>query len=218
MGEEDWANNWKQHFPPLRIGKRFVIKPTWEDFAPQPADILIELDPGLAFGTGTQPTTRMCLEMLEGIIYGDPPFLPPVAVETQTLLDVGTGSGILSIAAAKCGVTGINAIDIDQRAVSVTAENLALNQVARYVSVSDTPLDCVTGTFGIVVANIIAEELVKLSLQLVEKVIPGGHLILSGILAEREDFVRTGFSPYPVDLVTVRRDEEWCCLCYRILP
>jgi ribosomal protein L11 methyltransferase len=216
--QEDWANGWKQHFRPSRIGRRIVIKPTWEPFAVADGDILIELDPGLAFGTGTHPTTRMCLEIMEGIFFRDQPFDTTAHPTPAAVLDVGTGSGILSIGAAKCGAGHVAAIDIDERAVSVAAENLALNRVADVARVSTAPLHRVEGSFQIVLANILAEELVRLGGDLVARVDTGCFLVLSGILTEREEFVRRGFAPFPLKLVAVRREEEWSCLCYRLEP
>ncbi len=217
IGEEDWANGWKQHFHPSRIGRRVVIKPTWEEFAPQAGDIVIELDPGLAFGTGTHATTRMCLDVMEGIFFRDPPFDATRHPHPVAVLDVGTGSGILSIAAAKFGAPRVVAIDIDERAVAVAEENLALNGV-RGVEASTTPLARVTGSYGVVLANILAEELVRLAQELVARIAPGGFLILSGILTEREEFVRTGFAPLPLELTAIRHEEEWSCLCYQVRP
>ena len=211
---EDWANNWKQHFKPVRIGKRLVIKPTWEDYAPSAGDIILQIDPGMAFGTGAHSTTKMCLESLERIFcretgYAiDPGFVP------STVLDVGTGSGVLSIAAAKMGAEKVVAIDIDPDATAVTAENLALNGVDASVEVSTTPLGEVSGTFAIVVANILAEELVRLAAELVGRVLPGGFLILSGILTEKEELVIDGFSPFALSLSETSRDAEWSCLTF----
>ena len=215
--EEDWANGWKQHFHPTRIGRRLVIKPTWESYDSLAEDIVIELDPGLAFGTGTHGTTRMCLEVLEGIVFRDTPYGAVEGPPAATVLDVGTGSGILAIAAARFGVGRIVAVDIDPRAVEVANENLALNGITG-VEVSTTPLEAIPGRFDIVLANILAEELVRLGHHLVAKVAPGGFLVLSGILTEREEFVRDGFAPFPLDLAEVRREAEWSCLSYRLRP
>jgi len=212
--EDDWANSWKEHFKPARIGRRFVIKPTWEEYTPADNDIILELDPGMAFGTGTHPTTKMCLEWLEAIRFGDPPInaTPPRAI--ASVLDVGTGSGILALGAAKLGVSRIEAIDIDPQAVVVARENLDLNGIGAGVSVSVTPLAAITGSFDIVVANILAEELVRLREQLVRRIAPGGYLILSGILTEREQFVVDGFADTGLHLVGCSHEAEWSCLCY----
>lgn len=213
LQEEDWANNWKQYFKPSRVGRRLVIKPTWEAFTKTKDDIILELDPGQAFGTGTHPTTRLCLEKLEGIFLGEsPPPLPSPA----DLLDVGTGSGILAIAAAKLGARRIVATDIDPKAVQVTGENLVLNRVQERVTVTTTPLREIAGTFAVVVANILAEELVRLAPELVEKVATAGFLVLSGILTEKEDVVLEGFSRFPLTLPEIHRDSEWSCITYRL--
>ena len=205
---EDWANNWKVHFKPVRIGQRLVIKPTWEEYQKLPGDLIIQIDPGMAFGTGAHPTTRMCLESLERICLNESGGKLPDAV-----LDVGTGSGVLSIAAALMGASRITAVDIDPEAIRVTRENLQLNGLGDLVAASTTDLGLLPGEYDIVVANILAEELVRLSAQLIAKVAPGGWLILSGILTEKAEFVRAGFPGMtPVESPT---EAEWSCLTFR---
>lgn len=205
---EDWANNWKVHFKPVRIGQRLVIKPTWEDYQAAPEDLVIQIDPGMAFGTGAHPTTRMCLESLERICFEQRGGKLP-----DRVLDVGTGSGVLSIAAALMGATRITAVDIDPEAVTVTRENLELNGVHDLVAVSTTDLGDLPGEYGVVLANILAEELVRLAPQLTAKVAPGGWLILSGILTEKEAFVCAGFPG--LTLVENPKELEWSCLTFR---
>jgi ribosomal protein L11 methyltransferase len=205
---EDWANNWKVHFKPVRIGERLVIKPTWEEYQELPGDLIIQIDPGMAFGTGAHPTTRMCLESLERICFNDCGGKLP-----DSVLDVGTGSGVLSIAAALMGATHITAVDIDPEAVRVTQENLELNGVENLVAASTTNLSDLEGEYGVVVANILAEELVRLSAPLIAKVAPGGWLILSGILTEKEGFVCAGFPG--LTPVESPREAEWSCLTFR---
>jgi ribosomal protein L11 methyltransferase len=215
--DEDWANNWKEYFKPVRIGTRLVIKPTWEKYAAGERDIILELDPGMAFGTGAHPTTKMCLEMLERIFFHEGPFkTDSYSLVPATVLDVGTGSGVLSIAAAKLGAERIVAIDIDADAVTVAEENLALNDVQMLVAASATPLREVAGSYAIVLANILAEELVRLAPELVAKVEPWGYLILSGVLREREAFVVEGFSGYGLSLIESRHEAEWSCLGFRL--
>ena len=205
---EDWANNWKVHFKPVRIGERLVIKPTWEEYQALPGDLVIQIDPGMAFGTGAHPTTRMCLESLERICFNESAGKLPAAV-----LDVGTGSGVLSIAAALMGATLITAVDIDPEAIRVTQENLELNGMGELVDASTTDLGELTGEYGVVVANILAEELVRLAAQLIARLAPGGWLILSGILTEKAEFVGAGFPGLtPVDSPT---EAEWSCLTFR---
>ncbi|KAF0221244.1 MAG: ribosomal protein L11 [Geobacteraceae bacterium] len=214
LKEEDWANNWKRHFKPSRIGHKLVIKPTWEEFSPASGDVVIELDPGQAFGTGTHATTKLCLESLERIFFFEHPFDKPGQRQPETILDVGTGSGILSIAAVKFGATRVVAIDIDPGAVAVAQENLALNRIEGDVTVATLPLEEVAGSFDIVLANILAEELVRLGPELVQRVRAGGILILSGILTEKEEFVMGGFAGYGLTLVETAREAEWSCLSY----
>ncbi len=215
LHEEDWANNWKTHFVATRIGTRLVVKPSWEDFDGCDGDIILQLDPGMAFGTGTHPTTRLCLEFLEAIFYHEGPFGSFEYPTPKAILDVGTGTGILAIAAAKMGAKRIVAIDIDPQAVAIAGENLALNGVAGELLVSDTPLAAIDGTFDIVVSNILAEELARLATELVNRIKPGGFLLLSGILTEKEALVANAFSGFGLTPVPSGRNGEWSCLGYR---
>jgi len=210
LGEEDWADAWKVNFKPIRVGERLLVTPSWE----QPADVqgraVIVLDPGMAFGTGGHETTRLCLECLESLLL-------PATAETLAgpVLDLGTGSGILAIAAAKLGVQRIDAVDIDPQAVSVAAENCRLNQVEHQVQCRTTPLDRLGGGYTLILANILAEELVRLGPELAVRLAPGGSLILSGILAEREELVRSGYASLPLQFTATYTDGEWRCLLYR---
>lgn len=213
--EEDWANTWKEHFKPSRIGMRLVIKPTWEDFTAQADDLIIELDPGMAFGTGTHATTRLCLESMERIFSRTATDDAGKLIVPAEILDVGTGSGVLAIAAAKLGASRVVAIDIDPEAVAVARENLAQNRIGPSVTVNSEPLTDIPGSYDIVLANILAEELVRLGRELFERVRPHGYLILSGILTEKEELVRDGFAPFSLTLVDITREAEWSCLTYR---
>ena len=215
LKEEDWANNWKVHFKPSHIGTRLVIKPTWEEYAAQEGEIIIELDPGMAFGTGTHPTTRLCLESLERIFYREPPFDADRQGVPADILDVGTGSGVLAVAAVKMGAGRVLGVDIDPGAVEVARQNLEQNRADNAARVSCEPLAEIAGTFDIVLANILAEELVRLAGELVGKLRTGGVLILSGILTEKEELVTAGFSPFPLALMEITREAEWSCLAYR---
>ena len=210
LKEEDWANSWKANFKPTRIGKRLVIKPSWESFEAAADDILLELDPGMAFGTGTHATTRLCLELLEKLIYEEAAFQ-----KNRTVLDVGCGSGVLGIAAALFGAEKVVSIDIDPIAITVTSANAAINAVEHIVAASETPLAEVGDDYAIVLANILAEELVKMGRLLADRVAAEGFLILSGILTEREAFVLEGFGQLPLQLHSVTRQEEWCCIVFR---
>lgn len=210
LEEEDWANSWKANFKPTRIGRHLVIKPSWEDFEGGEGDVVLELDPGMAFGTGTHATTRLCLEALETLILDN-----GALTANSAVLDVGCGSGLLGIAAAMFGAKQVVAVDIDPIAIDVTNENAAINGVSQVIAASRTPLAELEGTFSIVLANILAEALVKMSADLVQRVGDGGFLVLSGILVEREEFVIAGFADLPLKLCSVQRDEEWCCIVYQ---
>jgi ribosomal protein L11 methyltransferase len=173
--EEDWAEAWKQYFKPERIGK-IVIKPSWEEYSPANGEIVIELDPGMAFGTGTHPTTRLCLELLQEII-----------TPQTKMLDVGSGSGILALAGAKLGAQTITAIDIDPVAVKVALENIKRNRMEGLIRVYegnllDRPFD---SKFNLVVANIISNAIIEISSQLTKVLEPGGIFLASGIIEER---------------------------------
>lgn len=206
---EDWSTSWKVHFKPLRVGSRLLIVPTWEDAASLPDDLVLRIDPGMAFGTGGHETTRLCLELLEKIMdNGDIGTAP-------SLLDLGTGSGILAMAASLLGAGRILALDIDPEAVDVARENLALNQMAEKVECGTTPLESLEERFDVILANILAEELVRLAPGLAACLNPGGALILSGILAEKEEFVRNGFAAQPFHYLETNRAGEWVAMLYR---
>ena len=205
---EDWSNSWKANFKPLRVGRRLLIVPSWEEAHARPDDIVLRLDPGMAFGTGGHETTRLCLELLERIMDEMPTLLIP------SLLDLGTGSGILAMAAARLGAGRICAVDIDPQAIEVAQQNLADNDLNEQVECSTTPLKELSGTFDIILANILAEELVRLAQLLAERLTQGGKLVLSGILAEKETLVRDGFSATGLEYLETRRAGEWVALLY----
>jgi ribosomal protein L11 methyltransferase len=209
VSTEDWSTSWKVNFKPLRVGNRLLIVPSWEEVQPRPGDIVLHLDPGMAFGTGGHETTRLCLELLEQIMDGMPLLLSP------SVLDLGTGSGILAMAAVQLGAGRVCAVDIDPQAVEVARENLAINGLAEQVECSTTPLESLTGSFDVILANILAEELVRLAPALAERLAPGGSLVLSGILAEKEGLVRTGFDAQPMKYLATLQAGEWVALHYR---
>ncbi len=214
LRQEDWATSWKVNFKPTRIGKRLVMKPSWEEYAPRDGDIVLELDPGMAFGTGTHGTTRLCLEALEKLVHEE----GALGHGATEVLDVGCGSGVLAIAAALFGAGTVTAVDIDPVAVAVTEENAAANGVADRVLASVTPLAELHGSYAIVLANILAEDLVRMGGELAQRVTPSGYLVLSGILTEREQFVIDGFAHLPLSLQQVTRQDEWSCLVLRKSP
>lgn len=171
---EDWANAWKENFHPMRIGSRFWIKPSWVEAAPpNDDDITLHLDPGMAFGTGKHETTQLCIGLLEDYVRPN-----------MSLFDVGTGSGILAIAAAKLGATPIYAIDNDPLAVEATRINVVENQVDSYITTDEGSVGQVTGEWDLVVVNILAVIILDLFAKeaLMQRVKVGGLMILSGIL------------------------------------
>lgn len=216
--EEDWANSWKQFYKPLRIGQRILLKPAWEEVEPDPDLLVIELEPGMAFGTGMHPTTRLCAAAMEELVQpGD------------HVLDVGTGSGILSVLAAKLGATDIVATDIDPLAVSATGENLARNGIVpgddiRVEVVQESVPAGRARQFQIVVANILAEVLVKLfhseygNVPLAEPLAPGGHMILSGIIDEKADMVIEAAQTQGLMLIERKQESDWVALVMQSSP
>jgi ribosomal protein L11 methyltransferase len=207
VGESDWANSWKEHFHVVRIGQRFVIKPSWRDFTPAAGDIVIEIDPGLAFGSGLHPTTQLCLKLFEDMDLAG-----------QSLFDVGTGSGVLSIAALKLGAEPIRAVDIDDVAVRVAQENFELNGFPP--GQTDTPVETAVGSaadaggrqWQIVVANILAHTLIKLMPDLAAALAPGGKLILSGMIAEQEEEVTAMANRHHLHVIDRKTEEDWVAL------
>ena len=179
VNEEDWANNWKQYYHTQRIGKRIVVTPSWEEYEPTGDDVQMRLDPGMAFGTGTHDTTRLCLELLEEC----------VTPETR-ILDVGTGSGILSVGGVLLGAPSALGVDIDPIAVKVANENAEINEVTDKTEfVCGDLTDKVHGKFEIVTANIVADVIIRLLSTVKNYLLKGGVLIVSGIIDTRADEV-----------------------------
>ena len=206
--EEDWAEAWKQYFKPEHIGK-IVIKPSWEKYSPKSGEFVVELDPGMAFGTGTHPTTRLCVELLQEI----------VTPQTE-MLDVGTGSGILALAGAELGAKKIVAMDIDPIAVKVALENIRRNRMEGFIEVYQSNLleRSLDSKFNLVVANIITNAILEISTQLAKVLEPGGIFIASGIIEERypevvECLTKQGF-------VSVKNvlEEGWAGLIFKYSP
>ena len=200
--EQDWAENWKRYYKPFRAGERIVVKPSWEPYEPFPEDLVIEMDPGMAFGTGTHETTYMCLQMLERYVRPG-----------SACIDVGTGTGILAIAAAKLGAQDVLAIDLDEQAVAVAKENIQKNGMEQVVhaQAGDLLKDSV-GKADVIVANIIADVICALCGPAKAHICPGGAFICSGIIREREEDVLRALrqAGYAVDCRIARG--EWVCL------
>jgi ribosomal protein L11 methyltransferase len=203
--EEDWASAWKEHFRPLRAGDRVVIRPPWFDYEAQPDDIVLVLDPGMAFGTGMHPTTRLSLLQIEKLVKPG-----------QSLFDVGTGSGILAFAAMRVGATPIDAVDIEPMSVRVAKGNLDLNDAGERITLDVGSANWAAGkTYDVVVANIIARVLISIADDLRAAMKPGGLLLLSGIIEPKEAETRKRFDLLGFELLERNQIEDWISLAYR---
>jgi ribosomal protein L11 methyltransferase len=206
--EEDWGNTWKKHFRPFAIIPGLVIKPTWEEYVAGKDEQVIELDPGMVFGTGHHATTALCLELLHTILID--------RSTTASVLDVGTGTGILGMAAALFGAGRVVGIDNDPEAVAAAFENINRNGLADRMTVVSTPLSILQEPFSIIVANILHDVLLDMANDLRRILVDDGDLILSGILTEKQGeniidhFVGRGFS-----LISHRKKNEWSALLFK---
>lgn len=205
VADEDWSENWKKYYKPFRIGSHLVVKPTWEPYEAQPDDLIIELDPGMAFGTGTHETTNMCMQLLEKHLQ-----------DGMRVMDVGTGSGILAIAAARLGAKDILAIDIDPSAVKVAIENVELNGVKDQVRVVVGDL-CKSEAMpcDLAVANIVADAICMLAGPLTRHLEKDRLLICSGIIREREQDVMNAATEAGYTLFDRIEKGEWVALALK---
>ncbi|ANE47296.1 50S ribosomal protein L11 methyltransferase [Paenibacillus swuensis] len=215
VDEEDWATAWKQYFKPLRITERLTIKPTWEDYTPQSDELIIELDPGMAFGTGTHPTTALCLRTLESVIQ-----------QGDDVIDVGTGSGVLAIGAIKLGARHVLAVDLDPVAVSSATENSRLNGMEEQITVklsdllgvfqtSEADGEAAKKQFGVhipvkvVVANILAEIIMLFIDDVYQVLEQGGYYIVSGIWKNKADVVEEALVAAGFAIDARNTDQDW---------
>jgi ribosomal protein L11 methyltransferase len=203
--EADWAEAWKAHFPVLRLGRRLVIRPTWLTVERGPDDVVIDLDPGMAFGTGLHPTTRLCLAATEAVADRG-------ALAGARVLDVGCGSGILSIAAAKLGAASVLGVDIDPIAIEATLANAASNGLAGAIAAREGSLPSGEPAHDVVLANLIASVLISLAPALRDELRPGGTLVASGIFVDREDEVRAAFTTAGLGVTGRTSDGDWVAL------
>lgn len=205
LQEQDWANAWKEHFPVHRISDHVIIRPPWREAGVvAPDDVVVELDPGMAFGTGLHPSTKLSMQGLEDVV-----------APGASVLDVGTGSGILAIAAIKLGADHVDAVDVEPVAVRAAEENARRNGVAGRVHVRQGtvgPGQPFPGEYDVVLANIIARILIELADGLRQATRPGGSLVLAGIIESREADVMTAFTAQGFRLVNRRSIEDWVSL------
>ena len=199
--DTEWKDRWKEYFKPAKISESIVVKPTWEEYEKKDGELVIEIDPGMAFGTGTHETTSMCVKMMEKYMKND-----------DNVLDVGCGSGILSIAGALLGAEDILGVDIDPVAVEVSQENIELNKVDDRVKVQYGDL-----TKGIdyradmIVANLMADILLILTPDVAKHLKKDGIYILSGILLEKEQLIVKCLEENGFEVIEVMEDGDWCC-------
>ncbi len=206
VAESDWANAWKEHYHVVHLGERFVIKPTWREYEARPGEIVMELDPGMAFGTGLHPTTQMCLAAIEK--YATP--------EMRTL-DLGTGSGILAIGAALLGVKSIVGIDNDPLAVKVAAENAAMNHVEQQIAVELGSLDeAAQQTYDLIIVNILARVIIGMCEAGLGGIVrSGGLAIFAGLIDTQEYGVREALQAQGLTVIDRLQEKDWVCLIAR---
>jgi ribosomal protein L11 methyltransferase len=209
--EEDWAEAWKKFFKPLRLGRAIVVKPSWESWQGGEGRIVIEVDPGRAFGTGNHPSTALCIEILEELLWQ----FTQEGEKGPRVLDVGTGTGILGIVAARLGASRVLGLDIDPEALQIAAANVERNGVGKIMTVSGTPVGQVAERFHVVVANLAADPLVSHAPSLSERVSEGGWLVLSGILEDQVEAVMGCFLSQGLAPVETRAGKEWRTLLFR---
>ena len=206
--DEDWQNAWKNHFTLLKLGQNLVIKPSWITYEPSQKDIVIELDPGLAFGTGYHPTTYTCLESLEELMK-----------DHMTVLDLGTGSGILTIAAIKLGAQHVTSLDIDSIAIKSAKQNLKNLGLLKHVTLSQgtLPHPQIKGqTFDLVVANISARAIQERANYIVPALSPQGAFIASGIINEQREMTKAALQKAGFSTIEERPREDWVSLICRL--
>ncbi|MCL5105186.1 MAG: 50S ribosomal protein L11 methyltransferase [Armatimonadetes bacterium] len=201
VSEDEWADAWKTFFKPIRLSN-IVIKPSWEEFEPEEGDVVIDIDPGMAFGTGNHPTTQLCIGALRDYIEGG-----------DTVLDVGTGSGILAMVAARLGAARVVGLDIDSVAVEAARENVERLGLDRVIQIdrADSP-KAFDGQADVVIANIVPRVIIDMAPDLAAKVAPSGTLIASGIVTERADEVIAALENAGLKMLEQRRDAEWVSL------
>lgn len=203
--EEDWADSWKAFYHTSRIGEHLVIKPSWEEYAPVPGEIVIELDPGMAFGTGTHFTTRACLELLESALNPG-----------EAVLDIGTGSGILAIAAARLGAAKIDAFDYDELAVRIAAENVAMNGVEGQVNIFQADINHYeTEPVPLVVANLTGDVIYRYIDRIVGHISAGGAFIGAGINLTQWELIEPSLRERGFTIEKTLFEEDWVAVLAR---
>ena len=208
--DPDWGEQWKKYFKPIRVSNNIIVKPTWERYTPSSRDIVIEIDPGMAFGTGQHASTRMCIEAIEDIIMKDR------SIKEWKVLDVGCGTGILGITAAKMGAQDVICVDIDRKAVEIAGENAAINHVQTSLRTLNRDATAINEPRNLIIANLTSNLLLALRPHLTQLLLPEGYMIISGIIEQdakniEEEFFCRILSP----LHRVITEKEWVCYVLR---
>lgn len=202
--DQNWAEAWKQFFKPVRVGRRLVVRPSWEAFQAQPEDLVITLDPGEAFGTGDHPTTRMCLELLEA---EDP--------SGKRVADIGCGTGILSIAALLLGAESAHCVDVDPPAVEASLANAEANGVRLTAWVGEGFQPLPEGAYPLVSSNIISAAIIRLAPEAAQRVVPGGAWVISGVVQDNWPDVEAAVRRAGFHVETKRMEGEWVAATLR---
>ena len=205
VNEQDWENNWKKYYKPTKVGKNMIIKPLWEDYDKKPGELIINLNPGMAFGTGTHETTKMCIVALEKYIKSG-----------DLVFDIGCGSGILAITSALLGASKVTGVDLDEVAVTSAKENVQHNNLTNVEILHGDLLDVVKGKANIVVANIIADVIIYLSDVIPKFLNQGGYFIASGIINDKKDEVIEKLTHSGFEIVEVTKDGEWTAVVSKL--
>lgn len=203
--DSDWAEEWKKYYKPKRVGKHIIIKPTWEEFDAKTDDIVVEIDPGMSFGTGTHETTMLCMQRLEKYVH-----------QYDTVIDVGCGTGVLAIVAAKLGALNTLAIDLDEDAVRIAKENIEINGMKNRITVKHgNLLDMIDLKANVIVGNLLAEIVVMLADGIKNFLEEDGVFIASGIILDRIDLVVDALETNGLEIVEIQKMGEWACIVSR---
>lgn len=201
VNEEDWENGWKKYYKPYRAGEKIVIKPLWEEYENKKQDIVVEIDPGMAFGTGTHETTKMCIKALEKYVRPE-----------SNVFDIGTGSGILAIAASKLGAKEVTAVDLDPVAVESALKNISYNNIKNIKVFHGNLMEGVHGKADILVINIIADVILSLTEEVKKFLVSEGIFISSGIIIDRKEEVVENLQNNGFCIREINEDGEWVCI------
>jgi len=212
INDPNWAEQWKKYFKPIRVSNNIIVKPTWERYAASGRDIVIEIDPGMAFGTGQHASTRMCIEAIEDVILKDR------SVPDWKVLDVGCGTGILGITAAKLGAGDVICLDIDKKAIEIARENATINSVDDRVRIINQDAATFKDPRNLIIANLTAKLLLKLRANLTNLLLPEGYMIISGIIEQDSRDIEGAFSIHQMFSSKVITEKEWVCYVLRKKP